>query len=132
MTAPLNLAGLRPEAARRVSLTVFVKALKIDAEIGVYAHEKGRVQPLTVDVEVELGEQRVGGIDDTVDYETIAMRARNAAATGHHDLVEEYAERLARSCLEDARVKKVRVRVEKPGCLPGAEAAGCEVRFARE
>lgn len=122
---------LRPEAVRRGPLKVFVKRLKVDAEIGVYAHEKGRAQPLVVDVELELGEQRVDRFADTVNYETVANQARAVAAAGHVDLVEEYADRLALACLDDPRVRSVRVRVEKPEAIPGAEAAGCEVVLAR-
>lgn len=129
MTA--TAAPLRPEAVRRASLLVFVKRLKVDAEIGVYAHEKGRAQPLVVDVELELGEQRVDRFADTVNYETVAEQARAVAAAGHVDLVEEYADRLARACLDDPRVRSVRVRVEKPEAIPGAEAAGCEVALVR-
>jgi len=115
----------------RSGLKVFVRGLKIAAEIGVYAHERGRAQPLTVDVELELGVQAVERLADTVNYETVAERARAVAEAGHVDLVEEYADRLALACLEDPRVRAVRVRVEKPEALPGAEAAGCEVAFSR-
>jgi dihydroneopterin aldolase len=121
----------RLEAVRRGPLKVFVKRLRVDAEIGVYAHEKGRAQPLVVDVELELGEQRVDRFADTVNYETVAAQARALAGAGHVDLVEEYADRLARACLDDPRVRGVRVRVEKPEAIPGAEAAGCEVALSR-
>jgi len=33
---------------------VFVTGLKVQAEIGVYKHEIGRVQPLVVDVELDV------------------------------------------------------------------------------
>jgi dihydroneopterin aldolase len=114
------------DPVRREALRVFVRGLKIDAQIGVYAHERGRAQPLIVDVELELGEQRIDALADTVNYERIAMRAREVAAAGHVDLVEEYADRLARACLDDPRVRRVRVRVEKPQAIEGAQAAGCE------
>jgi dihydroneopterin aldolase len=128
---PVRLSGVRTEPARRKALKVFVRALRIDAFIGVHAHERGRAQPLVVDVELELGEGRIERLADTVNYETVVERARAIAASGHVDLVEEYAERLAAGCLDDPRVLSVRVRVEKPEALGGAEAAGCEVVFAR-
>jgi dihydroneopterin aldolase len=112
-------------------MKVFVRALRVDTYIGVHAHEKGRTQPLFVDVDLELGDRRISGIADTVNYETVVVQARAIAAEGHVDLVEQYAERLALACLEDARVLSARVRVEKPEALGGAEAAGCEVMFVR-
>lgn len=130
MIEPVRLPDRRPEPVRE-GLRVFVRGLKVDAFIGVYAHEKGRTQPLIVDAELELHDAPVETLADTVNYERVAEAARAIAAAGHVDLVEDYAERLARVCLQDARVAAVRVRVDKPEALPGADAAGCEVRFRR-
>lgn len=112
-------------------LTVFVRGLELRAEIGVHAHERGRTQPLVVDVALELAPRYVAGIADTVNYETIAERARALAASGHVDLVETFAERLALACLESPRVLNVRVRVKKPEAIEGAAAAGVEIQARR-
>ena len=117
---------------RREALKVFVRGLRIDARIGVYDHERGRRQPLIVEVELTLGEQPIAHLSDTVNYEIVVERARANADVGHVELVEEYVERLARDCLEDPRVRRVRVRAEKPEAIAGAEAAGCEVVLTRE
>ena len=108
-----------------------MRGLALDAEIGVYRHERGRHQPLIVDVEIELAPHGVGVLGDTVNYETLAAAARAVAAEGHIDLVETYAQRLAAACLADPRVLRARVRVDKPGALPGAAAAGVEVAAER-
>jgi dihydroneopterin aldolase len=129
VTAPVH--ELRTDRAQCAALRVFVRGLKIDAYIGVHAHEKGRAQPLIVDVEIELADPRVDRLSDTIDYETVVSAARAVAASGHVDLVEEYAERLARAVMADPRARRVRVRVDKPQALPGADAAGCEVLFER-
>ena len=121
----------RSEAVRRTALKVFVRGLRIDARIGVHAHERGRLQPVILDVELEVEDRRIEGIADTVDYEEVAGWARRTAEAGHLDLVEHYAERLGQTCLDDPRVRSVRVRVEKPEALRGAQAAGCEATFVR-
>ena len=118
-------------ATAREALKVFVRGLQIAAEIGVHPHERGRAQPLIVDVELELSVRAVAHLSDTVNYERVAARARGLAASGHIELVEDYAERLARACLEDPRVSRARVRVEKPEALPGAHAAGCEIAITK-
>jgi len=112
-------------------LMVFLRGLVVDAEIGVYAHERGRRQPLRVEVEARLDPRLVYGITDTLNYEVIANAARDLAAQGHIDLVETYAQRLAASCLEHPPVWEVRVRVEKPEALEGA-VAGVEVTVRRD
>ncbi len=113
------------------ALTVFMRGLAIEAEIGVYPHERGRPQPLVIDVELALAPRMVAHLDDTLNYESLAAAARTLAREGHVDLVETYAQRLAAACLADPRVLRARVRVEKPEALPGAQAAGVEVVATR-
>jgi dihydroneopterin aldolase len=107
---------------------VFVRALRVEAEIGLHAHEQGRRQPLIVDVELDLAGEPWRSIHATVDYEKILAHARAVAAEGHVLLVETYAWRVAQACLREIGVTRARVRVEKPLALaPDAEGAGVEV-----
>jgi dihydroneopterin aldolase len=118
--------------ARVVMTRVFVTGLKLQAEIGVYRHEIGRLQPLSVDVELDVPSAGAGRLADTLNYETILKAARAVAAQGHIELVETFADRLARACLADPRVTRARVRVEKPLALaPDAVGAGCEIILER-
>ncbi|HKT54669.1 MAG TPA: dihydroneopterin aldolase [Caulobacteraceae bacterium] len=111
---------------------IFVTGLKLQAEIGVYRHEIGRLQPLSVDVELDVPSAGPGRLADTVNYETILKAARAIAEGGHIELVETFADRLARTCMADPRVTRARVRVEKPLALaPDAVAAGAEIVLER-
>lgn len=127
------MARLMDTAARRVMTKVFVAGLKVQAEIGVYRHEIGRVQPLVVDVELDVPSAGAGRLSETLNYETILNSARQIAGAGHIELVETFAERLALACLADGRVTRARVRVEKPLALaPDAVAAGVEITLVRD
>jgi dihydroneopterin aldolase len=111
---------------------VFVRALRLDAEIGVHDHEYGRTQPLVVDVELEVAVSGWDRLADIFNYEAIVSKAKAVAAEGHFQLVEAFAGRIAQSCLEDHRVTRARVRVEKPSALaPDAAAAGAEIELVR-
>ena len=118
----------------RTAMTkVFVRGLKVQAEIGVYRHEIGRVQPLLVDVELDVPTAGAERLSETLNYETILEAARAIAGAGHIELVETFAERLGRACLADPRVTRARVRVEKPLALaPDAVAAGVEITLVRD
>lgn len=118
----------------RTAMTkVFVTGLKVQAEIGVYRHEIGRVQPLLVDVELDVPTAGAERLSETLNYETILEAARAIAGAGHIELVETFAERLGRACLADPRVTRARVRVEKPLALaPDAVAAGVEITLVRD
>ena len=119
--------------ARTTLTKVFVTGLKVQAQIGVYRHEIGRVQPLVIDVELDVPTAGAARLSETLNYETILEAARAIAASGHIELVETFAERLAHACLADPRVAKARVRVEKPLALaPDAVAAGVELTVVRD
>ena len=119
------------DTLRREGLTVFVRGLSVEAGIGVYDHEQGRLQTLVIDVTLDLGPHVVEKLSDTINYETIAQAARDIVAEGHVGLVESFAERLALACLQDTRVRRATVRVEKPGALDGVIAPGCELTYSR-
>jgi dihydroneopterin aldolase len=121
-------------ASSRTHMTkVFVTGLKVQAEIGVYRHEIGRVQPLIIDVELDVPTAGAARLSETLNYETILKAAQDIAADGHIELVETFAERLAQACLADPRVTRARVRVEKPLALaPDAVAAGVELTVTRD
>ncbi len=113
------------------SLRVFVRGLTLQAEIGLYPHERGEPQPLVVDIELDLAPAAVRRLADTVDYDTLAGLARDLAGRGHIELVETFAQRLAAACLADPRAICCRVRVEKPRAVADAAAAGVEVVLTR-
>ena len=119
------------DGPHREGLTVFVRGLRVEAGIGVHDHEQGRLQTLVIDVTLDLAPAPVERLADTINYETVAQAARAIVTEGHVGLVETFAERLATACLNDGRVRRCTVRIEKPGALDGAAAAGCEVVLAR-
>ena len=131
MAAPSPLPFPAAATPAHEGLTVFVRGLEVEAGIGVYDHEQGRLQRLVIDVSLELTPAAIERLADTINYETVAEAARAIAAEGHVGLVETFAERLALACLSDARVRRCTVRIEKPGALDGATAPGCEVTLAR-
>ncbi|WP_395631114.1 dihydroneopterin aldolase [Aquidulcibacter sp.] len=119
---------------RAVSTKIFVKGLMVEAECGVYAHEKGRRRPLVVDLEVQVGTSVRAGSDElaeTVDYDSLVAHVRTVAAGEHLHLIETFAEKVCEAVLTDKRILSVRLRVEKPGAVPGAVCSGVELERTR-
>lgn len=107
---------------------VFIRDLELLAQIGIHGHEQGMPQPLRINVELEAeASPNADKVEEVVDYETIANGIREIVASGHINLAETLAERIAEKCLSDKRVATVRVRVEKLHALQGADAAGVEI-----
>ncbi|MGF1461888.1 MAG: dihydroneopterin aldolase [Maricaulaceae bacterium] len=110
--------------------TVFVRGLRVDASIGVHPHEHETVQPILIDIAVDLGAYpgpKEDRLAEVLDYQTLADKAETFARAGHVQLVETLAERIAAWCLRDSRAVEVRVRIEKPQALGAAAAAGVEI-----
>ncbi|MGC9270637.1 dihydroneopterin aldolase [Acidiphilium sp.] len=124
---------------------MFIRDLVLDAAIGVYAHEHDRTQRIRINLDLAIEEDVVNpvsrqfsrpgvGRDDlarVVDYEKIVNDTRATVASGHVQLVETLAERVAELCLTDPRVILVRVRVEKLDVFPDAASAGVEIERRR-
>ena len=96
---------------------VFVRDLVLDVQIGVNEGEQGRHQRVRFNVDLwvrlpEGGPQR-DRLDEVLSYSTVVQGIRDIAASGHINLVETLAERVAQMTLSDARVARVQVRVEK-------------------
>jgi dihydroneopterin aldolase len=123
--------------ASRALRHVFVRDLVLQASIGAYAHEQAAPQPVRINI--ELGVEDDGalpmsrapvGKDElsrVVDYGRIAASVRAIVGAGHVRLVETLAERIAEAAFADARVRQVRVRVEKLAALADAASVGVEI-----
>ena len=118
----------RPAGAPRRK--VFVKGLALDAEIGAYEHERGRAQRLRIDIEIEVVEPSdpTGDrLEDVVCYNRLTQGIKAIIAEGHIKLIETLAERIADLAIAHPMVLAARIRIEKPGAIREAEAAGVEI-----
>lgn len=112
--------------------TLFVRGLRIGAEIGVHDHERGRRQALLIDVDLQIRPVRGTALADTMDYAVVLSEAETIAASGHVMLVETFAYRVGLALLCYPPVERVTVRVAKPSALaPAADVAGAEVVMTR-
>jgi dihydroneopterin aldolase len=124
-----NVQPLRIADAKRAIRHVFIRNLELLANIGVYGHEKGKLQPVRINVDlavedlVDVGDR----LERVVDYASIEQKIRAIISEGHINLAETLAERIAQASFDDPRVKTARVRVEKLHALPGAESGGVEI-----
>jgi dihydroneopterin aldolase len=122
------------ERGRRV---VFVRGLELMARLGIHPHEKAAPQRIRLDLELLVQDEAAPsgiGADDfrrVVDYQRLVELARSVIATGHVLLVETLAERLAAAALEDPRVERARVTVEKPDAFHDVSGVGVVVERRR-
>lgn len=119
-----------PRNASAPRRKVFVRDLELSAFIGVYDFEQGVLQPVKINLEIEVMEPSdpVGDrLEDVVCYNKLTQGIRAIIDGGHIKLVETLAERIAELALSHAMVDAVMVRVEKPNAILEAAAAGVEI-----
>ncbi len=113
---------------------VFLRDMVLQASIGIHPHERGKPQRVRINVDLGVAEETAAHdrLERVVDYEKVANTVRHIATTGHINLVETLAERIALACLEDGRVQLARVRVEKLDVFADTLAAGVEIERRAE
>ena len=131
MTSWTDMPGKRPPYADRCRGTyhVFVRGYHTQAQIGVYAEERGRAQDIRISVDASVQEAAPGTEDlaDVLCYHQLVQGIEAILSAGHIPLVETLADRIAQYCLSHALCISARVRVEKLSAIPGADAVGVEI-----
>jgi FolB domain-containing protein len=103
--------------------------------LGLNDWEREKPQEILINIVLFADLARAGESDDvkdSVNYRTVAKKALAWAETSMRFTVEALAADLARLCLEEPGVQKVRVRVEKPGAVRFARSVGVEIERSRE
>lgn len=113
---------------------IFIKDLLARGIIGVNDWEREKPQDILINIILYTDLHRAGisdNLDDSVSYRTISKRVQAHAESAGRFTVEALAEDLAYICLEDPKVFKVMVRVEKPGAARFARSVGVEIERGR-
>lgn len=113
---------------------IIIKDLLARGIVGVHEWEREKPQDILINIILFADLRRAGQTDemtDTVSYSTIAKRVQTHAESAARLTVEALAEDIAQICLEDSRVQRVRVRVEKPGAVRFTRAVGVEIERVR-
>jgi dihydroneopterin aldolase len=122
----------------RATRHMFIRDLVLNASIGVHKHEHEAPQRVRINIDLAVTDDNASanlsrpavGQDElgrVVDYEKIVNNVKELVRSGHVQLVETLAERLAEACLDDPRIRIARVRVEKLDVFADAASAGVEV-----
>lgn len=114
---------------------ILVEGLRFDCIIGINEWERLAKQPVEIDLTLYGDLIRAAESDDvadTVNYRTISRDVRDLVEGSSFGLVEKLAHEIARVCLVDERVKRVDVRLRKPGALRLGRSVGIDISRTRE
>lgn len=113
---------------------VFVRDLVVKALIGIHEHEKKAPQKLVINVDLSVtdtGPDHADEISNVVCYEKVVNAIKAIVESGHVNLVETLAEKIASGILENPHVHGARIRIEKPDAFVDAASVGIEIERAR-
>ncbi len=107
--------------------TIFLSELKVETKLGVPEWERSTPQTILLDIEIAMPDSKscqTDKIKDTIDYGAVVTRIRQTLAEKSFNLIEALAEHVCQVILDEFGVPWVRVKVAKPGILPGVKALG--------
>ena len=113
---------------------IHIKDLQLRTIIGVNADERRDRQDVLVNLVLYADTRPAGATDDidqAVNYRTLTKRIIQLVETSQFYLVEKLAAEIAAICLDDVRVERARVTVEKPGALRFARSVGVTIERGR-
>ena len=109
---------------------IHIRDLHVRCIVGIYPSERQEKQDVTINITLHADLRKAGQsdrIEDTVDYKQIKKRVLALVEQSECFLVERLAEQVAALCLEDPRIQRAHVCVDKPGALRFARSVGVEI-----
>jgi dihydroneopterin aldolase len=110
--------------------TIFLEQVKVQIKLGVPEWE--RMMPQTIILDIEIGYDLTNAcksdlITDTIDYGAVVGRIHETLSEKSFKLVEALAEHVCQLILKEFGALSVRIKVAKPGILPGLKALGVTI-----
>lgn len=109
---------------------ILINDLLVRGIIGINDWERKQRQDINISLVLFTDVRQAAAADDlahSVDYRTVTKRIIEHVESSARFTVEALAEDIARLCLAEEKVSRVRVRVEKPGAVRFARSVGVEV-----
>jgi len=113
---------------------ILIEGLCARCIIGVNHDERRELQDVVIDIDMYTDMAvpgRTDSITDAVNYKEVKKKVLGFVESSQFFLIEALAEAIAKLCLEDPAIEKVRVRVDKPLALRFAKTVGVEITRGR-
>ena len=113
---------------------IFLNDFLIQANIGVYKHEKEITQPLRINIIAKVRNPKNindNNLHSVVCYNQISKKIKKIIKSGHTILLEKLAEKIFLECFKNKRIETIKIRLEKLDAIQDAESAGIEIERSR-
>ena len=109
---------------------IILSEVKIQTKLGVPEWERMVPQTIVLDIEIAMPNSSscvTDEITDTIDYGLVVARLRDTLNEKSFKLVEALAENLCQLIITEFKAPWVKIKVAKPGILPGVKSLGVVV-----
>jgi len=109
---------------------ILIRRLHARCIIGIFPEERTEKQDVYLDITMHSDLRKAGesdAIEDTVDYKRVKKSVLAMVEESDCFLIEQLAERVARIGMEDQRVTRIEVTIDKPGALRFAESVAVHI-----
>jgi FolB domain-containing protein len=106
-------------------MLIRIKNLTLKTIIGVNSWERQKAQEVVINIEIEFDGERAGetdALEETIDYKKIKQKVLAYVESSRCLLLESLARRVMNILLEDSRVLRATVEVDKPKALRFADS----------
>ncbi|MBP6178931.1 MAG: dihydroneopterin aldolase [Anaerolineales bacterium] len=113
---------------------VFITNLRVRGILGIHDWERVTQREIIINATLfvdTLPAAQSDDIADCVSYSDMARKIRAHVEGAARMTVEALANDLAELCLQEPKVSRVIIRVDKPGAVPEADSVGVEVERAK-
>jgi len=114
---------------------IFISDIVARGILGINDWEREKPQEIRINITLFGDLSKAGENDDirdSINYRTVAKKVLAHAESARRFTVEALATDLIRLCLDEPRVQKARVRVEKPGAVRFSSSVGVELEREKE
>ncbi|MBX3444630.1 MAG: dihydroneopterin aldolase [Planctomyces sp.] len=111
-----------------------IEGLLVRAIVGINPEERVNRQDVVIDLRLSVDLRQAAksdSIEDAVNYRTLTKAVIAFVEASQFQLIEKLADEIARLCLSDPRVLRVRVRLQKPGAVRFARTVGVVLERGR-
>lgn len=113
---------------------VFIRDLVIECIIGVHDSEHLATQRLRINLDLYIPEEQDGEareLQDVVCYDAVIRKITQLVTEKRFRLLETAGDKIAELCLDDVRISRIRIMLEKLDVYQNASSVGVEIWRSR-
>ena len=114
---------------------IFLNEVKVQTILGVPAWERVLPQTIVLDIQIAMPNSescQTDQINHTIDYGVVVNNIRTRLQEKSFQLVEALSEDICQMIINDFGTPWVKVKVAKPGILPGVKALGVTIERGKK